>query len=41
MKTMTCKELGQSCDQKLSAASWGIRGQEDVKKLIWLKFRVN
>ena len=22
MKTMTCKELGGSCDQKLSAASW-------------------
>jgi predicted small metal-binding protein len=22
MKTMTCKELGGTCDQKLSAASW-------------------
>jgi predicted small metal-binding protein len=22
MKTMTCKDLGGSCDQKLSAASW-------------------
>lgn len=22
MKTMTCKELGGSCDQKLSAESW-------------------
>jgi predicted small metal-binding protein len=22
MKTMTCKELGGACDQKLSASSW-------------------
>ena len=22
MKTMTCKELGEACDQKLSAESW-------------------
>jgi predicted small metal-binding protein len=22
MKTMTCKDLGGTCDQKLSAASW-------------------
>ncbi len=22
MKTMTCRELGGSCDQELSAASW-------------------
>jgi hypothetical protein len=22
MKTMTCKQLGGSCDQKLSAGSW-------------------
>lgn len=22
MKTMTCRELGGKCDQKLSAASW-------------------
>jgi len=22
MKTMTCKELGGTCDQKLSAGSW-------------------
>lgn len=22
MKTMTCKELGGKCDQRLSAASW-------------------
>ena len=22
MKTMTCRELGGSCDQRLSAASW-------------------
>lgn len=22
MKTLTCRELGGSCDQKLSAASW-------------------
>lgn len=29
MKTMTCKELGGSCDAKLSADSWG----EMVKKM--------
>lgn len=23
MKTMTCKELGGTCDKKLSAESWG------------------
>jgi hypothetical protein len=23
MKTMTCKELGGTCDQKLSAGTWG------------------
>jgi len=23
MKTLTCKELGGTCDQKLSANSWG------------------
>jgi len=23
MKTMTCKQLGGKCDQKLSAVSWG------------------
>ena len=23
MKTMTCRELGGACDQKLSAETWG------------------
>jgi predicted small metal-binding protein len=30
MKTMTCKELGGSCDQKLSAPSWN----EMVKAMV-------
>jgi predicted small metal-binding protein len=31
MKTMTCEELGGSCDQKLSAASWN----EMVKAMVY------
>lgn len=30
MKTMTCKELGGVCDQKLSASSW----EEMVKAMV-------
>jgi predicted small metal-binding protein len=30
MKTMTCRELGGSCDQKLSATSWN----EMVKAMV-------
>ncbi|MEO7914536.1 MAG: DUF1059 domain-containing protein [Novosphingobium sp.] len=29
MKTMTCRELGGTCDQQISAESWG----EMVKKM--------
>jgi hypothetical protein len=31
MKTMTCKELGGSCDQKLSAGSWNDMAKAMVK----------
>src|SRR2546430_4888530 len=31
MKTMTCKELGGPCDQKLSAESWDEMVQQMVK----------
>ena len=34
MKTMTCKELGGTCEQKLSANSWDERVQRITKHVM-------
>jgi len=34
MKTMTCKELGGTCDQKLSANSWDEMVQKMTKHVM-------
>ncbi len=34
MKTMTCKQLGGTCDQKLSAATWDEMAQTMTKHVM-------
>ena len=34
MKTMTCRELGGKCDQKLSAPSWDVMVQTMTKHVM-------